>query len=403
MALVTATPSPLIVNPQLLESPSVYPSNGGYSQDGYRTAPAQNTLYNGRGAYIRATGILDIVPYPYSTTSVATVGVTGGTGNDYTAGAAVPLITTATNGNTPQTIQSQSAVLLDCPRALVLTFAAANTGNWTITGLDVYRRPMTETLPVAAATTLAFKKAFWCVFSITGSSNALHAGAVPGVTVGCQNVFGLPYALPFLNYVYAVNYNGDNALNFGGTATLVGGTLAVTDYRVTANTRVTATDATGANAVRAVATANTITFTGTGTDVINWTATNTIGNLITAADIGAPNATTGIPAATASSGDVRGTIAIGGAAAGAFPIANTASGLGAGTVPTGVQLTVMYYLQGADGQLNATLQTAANDNPSVYANASNLPLTMNVTGTSTKIGLTNLIGTPQFGTPPVVS
>lgn len=403
MALVTATPSPLIVNPQLLESPSVYPSNGGYSQDGYRTSPAQSTLYNGRGAYIRATGIMDIVPYPYSTTSVASVGVTGGVGNDYTAGAAVPFITLNTNGNTLQTIQSRPAVLLDTPRALVLTFAAANTGSWTITGLDVYRRPMIETLPVVAATTLAFKKAFWCVFSITGTSNALHAVAVPGVTVGCQNVFGLPYALPFLNYVYAINYNGGNVLNFGGTATLAGGTVVVTDYRIKTTSVVTAVDVTTpANAVAVAVTANTLTFTGTGTDVIKYSVSNNITDFITAADIGAPSATTGIPAATASSGDVRGTISIGGTATGAFPIANTASGLGAGTVPTGNQLTVMYYLQGADGQLNATLQTAANDNPSVYANTSNLPLTMNVTGTSTKIGLTNLIGTPQFGTPPVV-
>jgi hypothetical protein len=81
--------------------------------------------------------------------------------------------------------------VLDLPRNVVAAWT--NTAVCTVTGFDVYGRPMTESS--ASGTSMTGLKAFKRITSVTFSA------AVTGATVGFGNVLGLPFIVPSVSLV----------------------------------------------------------------------------------------------------------------------------------------------------------------------------------------------------------
>lgn len=86
---------------------------------------------------------------------------------------------------------TSAAAVLDVPRGVSVTSGGVDTARvFTITGLDDYDQPMTETITGVNAGTVLGKKAFKKVTSV--SVDAATAGAI---TVGTTDVLGLPFYL----------------------------------------------------------------------------------------------------------------------------------------------------------------------------------------------------------------
>lgn len=86
---------------------------------------------------------------------------------------------------------TKASAVLDVPRGVSVTSDGADSARvFTITGLDEYGVPMTETITGVATNTVAGKKAFKEVTRV--SVDAATAGAI---TVGTTDVLGLPFYL----------------------------------------------------------------------------------------------------------------------------------------------------------------------------------------------------------------
>lgn len=100
---------------------------------------------------------------------------------------------------------------LDYPRRVTITSAGNDSGiTFTVTGTDLYNKPMTQTLAggnVAAVTTT---KAFYRVSSVTGSGATAAA-----VTVGFNDAMGLPVRVPQAAYVQSVKWSTTLAQDAG--------------------------------------------------------------------------------------------------------------------------------------------------------------------------------------------
>lgn len=93
--------------------------------------------------------------------------------------------------NIDGTLKSGNAAVFDVPRGVSVTGAANDAAKvFTITGLDEYGATVKETITGVNANTVAGKKAFKKVTSV--SINAAAAGAI---TVGTTDVLGLPIFL----------------------------------------------------------------------------------------------------------------------------------------------------------------------------------------------------------------
>jgi hypothetical protein len=92
----------------------------------------------------------------------------------------------AAAGTTLVSVNGQSRIRLDCPRALTITSGGDDTGiTFTITGYDVYGTPLVESGAGANAGAKSFNKAFYEISGIT------HTGSVATtVTAGTRDVIG---------------------------------------------------------------------------------------------------------------------------------------------------------------------------------------------------------------------
>lgn len=369
------------VFPNPISSYSVMPAAASYNRSGYAQSAAEDTLIFGRGADLKCIDVYNIAPYDSSDTSICPAYLA-------VANTAIPFITSTTKGNTLQTINGQSAVLLDVPRNIGAKISSNQAQTVvTITGMDYYRRSlMVEkiTIPLNTTTTVYGKKAFWCVFSVTTDRNITAATTI---SIGTGFKFGLKYRVDSSNYIGAIRFNGDDALNFegGGTIPANAGTLAIVNSCIkTASTIQASNDGTipfgdpnfillaqcaagSASVSTAGITQNAgapyeITGLATSPATINYTVQYTITtdltDFVTVADS---------TAATATTGDTRGTI-----------------DFGSGASFDGSKLvTVMYYVRGADMRLNAALSTVGSD-------------PTNPTLTQPALTLADLIGVDQY-------
>jgi hypothetical protein len=116
-------------------------------------------------------------------------------------------------------------------RTLQVTAASgASYATATIAGYDVYGFPMTEALTISAGSTVAGKKAWKYIRSVTlsgGTADTTHA-----YSVDTLSVFGLP--------LRSDNY-ADITVNYASSVTAITGITAATSYLPSDRTTATAT------------------------------------------------------------------------------------------------------------------------------------------------------------------
>lgn len=344
------------------------PSQGTHFSDGVRTGPEfGSTFVPGAnvltpsvmvssptdslppGVFNTPMSLLDIIPTPVVSNSIAAAQTPGAAGY-------LTLATINVQGITLKTYQGIANVIqLDVARNVTITGTGGTTLSlFTVFGWDQYGVPMVEQIsgPIGA-TKASGNKAFLYIQAVYSS-----AGTTAAVSVGVGNTFGFGHLVPSQNYAFVPYWNGnpDGAISGGALAnnslattnatTLVTVTLtgAATGPTTTAGLVVgqwiSITGATGPlNSVPAVqlnitaqivSIPSTATFTYSSNVVasgsgagggagINWTHSNTV---ITGAQL----------PATATTGDVRGTYT---------PIYN-AEGFS--------RLTINYYSPSGDGR-----------------------------------------------------
>jgi hypothetical protein len=147
--------------------------------------------------------VYDIVPLALGTANIAALQTTAGAGNlVLTAGTGVTAVVRP-NGAT--------AMQLDVPRAVSLTSGAnVSAVNFTVSGIDIYGQPMTQTLAGPNANTVTTTKAFWQILSVSAS-----AAVASNTSVGTSDVLGLPVICSDAGYVDRVGWKNVLAADAG--------------------------------------------------------------------------------------------------------------------------------------------------------------------------------------------
>src|ERR1700729_1890586 len=317
------------------------PSKGTHFSDGVRVGPILGSQYaastgvnpstlvqtpvdsNAPGIYMTPMSLLDVIPAPVTTASLAALQTPAGAGY-------LILITASGQGATLITYQSIANVIqLDTPRNLVIQGAANVTAaNYTVFGWDQYGIPLVEQItgPVGATQTVG-KKAFLYVRAVYVSS-----GTVADVSVGVGNAFGLGHLVTSSNYIGIPEWNGNPDLDT--SVSLANNPIASTDTSTTVTVTMPSTTGltdgqlvliTGATAVGGItapqlniqAQITSIPNGTTFTYVAGGTATSTVAAggggavIISYTSVSAGLEGTFVPGvqavATATTGDVRGT------------------------------------------------------------------------------------------------
>ncbi len=186
------------------------PSQGTHFSDGVRTGPiigssfiaGANVLTPSKmvsspidkqapGIFNTPMSLLDIIPAPVSTTSVAAAQTPAAAGY-------LTLVTANGIGINVITYSGISNVIqLDSPRNIIVTGAAgAVSSNITVFGWDQYGIPLVEQITgPTGATTATGNKAFLYIQAVYSS-----AGTTSNISVGVGNTFGLPYLITSQNY-----------------------------------------------------------------------------------------------------------------------------------------------------------------------------------------------------------
>lgn len=194
------------------------PSQGTHFSDGVRTGPIiGSTFIPGAnvltpsvmvssptdqlppGIFNTPMSLLDIIPAPVSTASIAAVQTPAQAGY-------LNLVTLNGIGISVITYSGIPNVLqLDCPRNIIITGAINVTSQtFTVFGWDQYGLPMVEQItgPVGATTTTG-NKAFLYIQAVY-----VAAGTVANVSIGVGNTFGFPYLITNPNYAFVPFWNG---------------------------------------------------------------------------------------------------------------------------------------------------------------------------------------------------
>lgn len=108
------------------------------------------------------------------------------------------------------TLASSGAVTLDVPRALQVVSSGAATAVITVTGTDVYGRPMSEAITLNGTTAVSGKKAFKTVTLVTAGA-AIDNPA----KVGTTDILGLPVFIPSEGFLVAELRDGHPVGNPG--------------------------------------------------------------------------------------------------------------------------------------------------------------------------------------------
>ena len=101
-------------------------------------------------------------------------------------------------------LASSGSVTLDVPRAVVVDSGGADTAVLTVTGTDVYGRPMSEAITLNGTTAVPGKKAFKTVTSISSSATTSNSPFV-----GTTDILGLPLFVPKTGLIIAELRDGN--------------------------------------------------------------------------------------------------------------------------------------------------------------------------------------------------
>jgi hypothetical protein len=189
---------------------------------GVATGPQLNS-YAGPGAVFAGVGplgrvyIFDIVPAAKSATAVCAAQAVAAAGNATINGAS------ATGG--VATFDYARTVNVDS------TNAGDTTQTVTVTGTDYWGQAQTETIALNGLTAVAGQKSFKTITAVAVS--ALLAG---NLTVGNEDVFGLPYRVTDAGYLLRTGWAGavaDDAGTFAAADTTSPATATTNDVRGT--------------------------------------------------------------------------------------------------------------------------------------------------------------------------
>ena len=189
---------------------------------GVATGPQLNS-YAGPGAVFAGVGplgrvyIFDIVPAAKSATAVCAAQAVAAAGNATINGAS------ATGG--VATFDYARTVNVDS------TGAGDTTQTVTVTGTDYWGQAQTETIALNGTTLVAGQKSFKTITAVAVS--ALLAG---NLTVGNEDVFGLPYRVTDAGYLLRTGWAGavaDDAGTFAAADTTSPATATTNDVRGT--------------------------------------------------------------------------------------------------------------------------------------------------------------------------
>lgn len=147
--------------------------------------------------------VWDCVPQAAAANNVATSQTPSGAGQvTLTAGAGVKTVLRSDGTSVKQ---------LDVPRALTVTQVAGGAArNFTISGYDYYGQPMSEVIASTAGSAVAGKKAFWQITSI-----AVSGGTTTAITIGTNDVLGIPVRVTDAAYVASVKWDNTLAADTG--------------------------------------------------------------------------------------------------------------------------------------------------------------------------------------------
>lgn len=148
--------------------------------------------------------VFDVVPVTLQTAGLATSQNPG-------SGAAFNL--TAGTGVTRRTRADGTVeFVLDTPRAVTITATGANTAQYRVEGFDQYGQFMTADLAAPSTSTVATTKAFR---SVTRVVNRNATAGTNNLTVGFNDVLGLPVRVTDRGYVISAKWDNTLADNAG--------------------------------------------------------------------------------------------------------------------------------------------------------------------------------------------
>lgn len=194
------------------------PSQGTHFSDGLRTGPIiGSTFIPGAnvltpsvmvssptdqlppGVFNTPMSLLDIIPAPVNTASIAALQTSGAAGNLTLAAVNGIGITVITYSGIPNVLQ------LDCARNIMITGTVGVTSQtFTVYGWDQYGIPMAEQITgPTGAETVNGSKTFLYIQGVYVS-----ASTVDNVSIGVGNTFGLPYLITSPNYAFTPYWNG---------------------------------------------------------------------------------------------------------------------------------------------------------------------------------------------------
>ena len=195
------------------------PSQGSHFSDGVRTGPILGSTYTPGanvltpsvmvsspadqlppGIFNTPMSLLDIIPAPYSSESIAALQTIAAAGYLNLVSINGIGINVITYNSIPNVIQ------LDCARNVVIQGTAGVTPTiFTIFGWDQYGVPMVEQITGPTGGAIASgNKAFLYIQAVYASSSP----GGTGVSVGVGNTFGLPYLLAHTNHAFVPYWNG---------------------------------------------------------------------------------------------------------------------------------------------------------------------------------------------------
>ena len=163
------------------------------------------------------TTYLDIVPAALSATAVCAAQAVAAAGNATINGASA----------------SGGVATFDYARALsvVSSNAGDTTQTVTVTGTDYYGQSQTETIALNGTTSVDGKKAFKTITQV-----AVSAALTGNLSVGNNDIFGLPYRITDAGYLFRTGWAGavaDNAGTFVAADTTSPATATTGDVRGT--------------------------------------------------------------------------------------------------------------------------------------------------------------------------
>jgi hypothetical protein len=144
------------------------------------------------------TYVWDVVPQSLVANNIAA--------SQTPAAAGALTLTAGTSAKSVVLPNGVTALQLDVARAVSVTQAAAGTARtFTVSGYDYYGQAMSEAITSTVGSTVAGKKAFYYVTSVTVAAG----GTTTAVTIGTADVFGCP--VRFIDKSYVVRYGWNNA------------------------------------------------------------------------------------------------------------------------------------------------------------------------------------------------